>query len=195
MPSPRFAPRFPSRFTPGHALGLALALATLSPLTTPAQAAPAQAAPAQAAPAQAAPAQAAPVQAAPVQAAPQAPQAPAPKRVHITGELIDTWCYVTDIMYARGTAHHQCAVWCAVGGIPVSIRGEDGKVYMILKVEDDDTSVTTPRLVTIQTHKVTVNGDLYVRDGVNYLLVNQVADDSGIVNLTHKDYGIVPFGE
>ena len=122
-------------------------------------------------------------------------QAAGGKRVKITGELIDTWCYVTGIMYAQGTAHHQCAVWCAVGGIPVSIRGEDGKVYMILKVEGDDTSVTAPKLVTIQSHTVTVDGDYYRRDGVNYLIVNQVADDKGIVNLTHKDYGIVPFGE
>jgi anaerobic selenocysteine-containing dehydrogenase len=67
--------------------------------------------------------------------------AAAAKRVQLTGELIDTWCYVTEIMYGEGTAHHQCAVWCAIGGIPVSILGEDGKVYVILKVEGDDTSV------------------------------------------------------
>ena len=117
------------------------------------------------------------------------------QRVRITGELIDTWCYVTGIMYAQGTAHHQCAVWCAVGGIPVSIRGEDGKVYMILRVEGDNTSVAAPKLVTIQSHTVTVDGDYYRRDGVNYLIVNKVADDKGIVNLTHEEYGIVPFGE
>jgi len=119
----------------------------------------------------------------------------APKRVTVTGEIIDTWCYVTEIMFAQGTAHHQCAVWCAVGGIPVSILGEDGNVYVVLKVEDDDSSVANPRIVKIQTHKVTVNGDLYERDGVRYLVVTQVADDQGIVNMTHEDYGVVPFGE
>lgn len=118
-----------------------------------------------------------------------------PKRVQVSGEIIDTWCHVTEIMYAQGTAHHQCAVWCAVGGIPVSILGEDGTVYMVLKLEDDDNTVANPRIVTIQTHKVTVDGDLYVRDGVNYLVVNQVADDKGVVNLTHEEYGIQPFGD
>ncbi len=118
-----------------------------------------------------------------------------PQRVQVTGEIIDTWCYVTEIMFAEGTAHHQCAVWCAVGGIPVSILGEDGKVYMVLRVGDDDTTVANPTIVKIQTHKVTVDGDLYERDGVNYLLVSQVANDAGIVNLTHEDYGIQPFGE
>ncbi len=118
-----------------------------------------------------------------------------PDRVRVTGEIIDTWCYVTEIMYAEGTAHHQCAVWCAVGGIPVSILGEDGNVYMVLKVEDDGDNVANPRIVKIQSHKVTVDGDLYVRDGVRYLVVTQVADDQGIVKLTHEEYGIQPFGE
>ena len=116
-----------------------------------------------------------------------------PKRVTVTGEIVDTWCYVTEIMYGLGTAHHKCAIWCAVGGIPVSIKGTDGKDYMILRVEGDDTSVANPKIVKIQTHQVTVNGDLYVRDGVNYLIVNKVADDKGIVNMTHQEYGVQPF--
>jgi hypothetical protein len=121
--------------------------------------------------------------------------ATSPKRVQLTGEIVDTWCYVTEIMYAEGTAHHQCAVWCAVGGIPVSIKTDDGQVYMVLRIEGDDTNVANPKVVTIQTHKVTVDGDLYVRDGVNYLIVDQVATDEGIVNMTHAEYGIQPFGE
>jgi len=91
-----------------------------------------------------------------------------PKRVKITGEIIDTWCYATEIMYGLGTAHHKCAIWCAVGGIPVSIKGTDGKDYMILRVEGDDTSGANPKIVKIQTHQVTVDGDLYVRDGIYF---------------------------
>ena len=128
-------------------------------------------------------------------AAPGAGAALAAKRVTVTGELIDTWCYITEIMYAEGTAHHQCAVWCAVGGIPVSILGDDGNVYMVLKVEGDDRIVANPRIINIQTHQVTVDGDLYERDGVRYLVVTEVADDQGIVKLTHEEYGIQPFGK
>ena len=116
-----------------------------------------------------------------------------PKRVRVTGEIVDSWCYVTEIMYGLGTAHHKCAIWCAVGGIPVSIKGTDGKDYLILRVEGDDTTVANPKIVKIQTHQVTVDGDLYVRDGVNYLIVNKVANDQGIINLTHKEYGVQPF--
>lgn len=125
----------------------------------------------------------------------QGPAEATPQRVQVSGEIIDTWCHLSEIMYALGTAHHQCAVWCAVGGIPVSIKGDDGKVYMILKVDDEESNVASPKMVKIQTHQVTVDGDLYERDGVNYLVVTEVQDDQGVVNLTHEDYGIVPFGE
>ena len=114
------------------------------------------------------------------------------ERVRITGEVIDTWCYVTEIMYALGTAHHRCAVWCAIGGIPVSILAEDGTVYVVLKVEGDADLVADERIVSFQTHEVVVEGDHYVRDGVNYLIVTQVADDNGIVNINHEDFGIQP---
>lgn len=117
------------------------------------------------------------------------------KRVKITGEIIDSFCAVSAIMYGYGTAHHQCAVWCAVGGIPVGLLDDDGKAYLILKVEGEEANVAMSTLVNIQTHRVTVDGELHVRDGVNYLLISQVLADDGIVNKTHAEHGIVPFGE
>lgn len=114
------------------------------------------------------------------------------ERIKITGEVIDTWCYVTEIMYAQGTAHRRCAVWCAIGGIPVSILAEDGTVYVVLKVEGDADLVADERIVRFQTHEVVVEGDHYVRDGVNYLIVTSVADDNGIVNINHEEFGIQP---
>ncbi len=119
----------------------------------------------------------------------------ASKRVQVTGEVIDSWCYLSEIMYALGTAHHQCAIWCAVGGVPVGILTEDGSVYVVLKMGDDATNVAAPKVLKIQSHKVTVDGDAYERDGVKYLLVDRVEDDRGVVNLTHEENGIQPFGE
>ncbi len=116
------------------------------------------------------------------------------KHIKLTGEIIDSWCYITEIMYAEGTAHHQCAVWCAAGGIPVGILGDDGKVYMVLKLARDDTSVANPKILKIQTHRVTIDGDYYKRDGINYVVVNKIVDDAGIVKQTHEDYGIQPGG-
>ena len=116
-------------------------------------------------------------------------------RVQVSGEVIDTFCNVSEIMFASGTAHYQCAVWCAVGGIPVSIRTKDGEIYMVLRIEEDDDNVANPKLVTIMAHEVTVDGELIRRDGVNYLIVSKVATDSGVINLTHEQHGIQPFGK
>ena len=124
-----------------------------------------------------------------------ATQAGAMKRVQVTGEVIDSWCYLSEIMYALGTAHHQCALWCAAGGIPVGILGEDGQVYVVLKLGDDSASVANPVIMEIQTHKITVDANLIERDGINYLLVDEIVDDAGVVNETHEEYGIQPFGE
>ena len=116
-------------------------------------------------------------------------------RVQVKGELVDTWCSVTGIMFAAGTAHHQCAVWCAVGGIPISIKTADGSYYMVLRIADDDHSVARKPFVKIQTHEVSVDGELIERDGVKYLFVSEVLDDAGIVDLTHEQNPISPFGE
>ncbi len=124
-----------------------------------------------------------------------AAQAAAAQRVEVTGEVIDSWCYISEIMYPEGTAHHQCALWCAAGGIPVGILGDDGEVYLVLKMGDDTTSVANPTVLDIQSHRVRVDGDLYLRDGMRYLLVHRVITDEGIVNQTHEKYGIQPFGE
>ena len=66
---------------------------------------------------------------------------------------------------------------------------------MVLKLGTDDTSVANPAILRIQSHKVTVDGSVYDRDGIKYLVVNKVIDDSGIVNQTHDDYGIQPSGD
>ncbi len=62
-------------------------------------------------------------------------------------------------------------------------------------MEDDGTSVANPAVMEIQSHRVRVEGDLYPRDGINYLVVSRVLGDEGVVKLTHDDYGIQPFGE
>ena len=116
-------------------------------------------------------------------------------RVTISGEIIDSWCYLTQIMYPLGSAHHQCALWCAAGGIPSGILTDDGQVYIVLKVEHDATSVANPAVLEIQSRRVTVEGDAFERDGIAYLVIDRVVGDEGIVNQTHDEYGIQPFGE
>ena len=117
--------------------------------------------------------------------------------VTLKGELIDTWCYVSQVMGSQkvvvGTSHHVCAVWCAAGGIPVGLLDhESGEIYMILSVEGDGVGVANEKLLNIQSHEVTVSGTTYELDGLKYLTIDEVLDDEGIINFTHEKYGIIP---
>lgn len=122
--------------------------------------------------------------------------AQAAEKVRVTGEAIDTWCYFSGVMggadAVQGTAHHTCALWCAAGGIPVGLLTEDGTVYMVLALGDDDNSAEGDSFIKIASHVITAEGTTYTRDGVNYIVVNQVIADEGITNLTHEDYDVVP---
>jgi hypothetical protein len=117
-----------------------------------------------------------------------------PTRVTVTGEVIDPWCYLSEIMWALGSAHHQCAIWCARGGIPVGILGEDEEVYIVLKVENDPDVIGQHGILKIQSNEIVVEGDLYVRDGLNYLAIDTIVEDHGIVNHSHDEFDIQPFG-
>lgn len=118
------------------------------------------------------------------------------ERVQVTGEIIDSWCYFSGVMggpeAVSGTAHHTCALWCAAGGIPVGILADDGKVYMVLKWKGNSNVADGTSLLSVQSHRLTADGIHYERDGVNYILVENIVNDEGIVNKNHEDYGFVP---
>jgi hypothetical protein len=118
------------------------------------------------------------------------------ERRQVTGEIIDTWCYYSGVMggpdATSGTAHHTCALWCAAGGIPVGVLGDDGTVYMVIKWEGSAEIGNGTALLSVQSHRITADGTVFERDGINYLVVDDVVSDEGIVNLSHEDYGVVP---
>lgn len=118
------------------------------------------------------------------------------RQVKITGEAIDTWCYYSGVMGSQdavvGSSHHTCALWCAAGGIPVGVLADDGTVYMVLKLEGKAPLADKDSLLEIQSDRITANGMHYVRDGVNYIVVEQIVANEGITNKSHEDFGPVP---
>ncbi len=118
------------------------------------------------------------------------------KRVQVTGEIMDTWCYFSGVMgyheAVLGSAHHTCAMWCAAGGIPVGVLADDGTVYMVLKMPGEDSVVGTDTMLEIQSDRITADGMLWERDGINYLVVETVVSNEGITNRNHEDFGIIP---
>ena len=118
------------------------------------------------------------------------------ERVRVTGEMIDTWCYFSGVMGGPeavvGTAHHTCALWCAAGGIPVGLLADDGTVYMVIKWLGSADVADGKTLLSVQSHRLTADGIAFERDGIHYLVVEEVVEDEGIVNLSHQDYGVTP---
>jgi len=118
------------------------------------------------------------------------------ERIEVTGEVIDTWCYFSGVMGGPeavvGSAHHTCALWCAAGGIPVGLLTDDGRVFMVVKWQDEATVADGETLLTVQSHQLTADGLWYQRDGIDYLFVADVVADDGIVNRNHEDFGVVP---
>ena len=118
------------------------------------------------------------------------------ERIRLTGELIDTWCYFSGVMGGPeavvGTAHHTCAMWCAAGGIPVGLLGEDGSVYMVLALPGEDDANGGDTFLDLTGDTVEAEGMHYARDGIDYLVVSEVVSNLGIPNETHEDYGVVP---
>ena len=124
------------------------------------------------------------------------PAGAAGEAVTVTGEVIDTWCYFSGVMGGPdavvGTAHHTCALWCAAGGIPVGLLADDGSVYMVIKWQGSGDIATGDTLLKVASHRLTADGLHYRRDGIDYLLVENVVTDEEIVNETHDDFGVVP---
>lgn len=118
------------------------------------------------------------------------------KRVQVTGEIMDTWCYYSGVMGGTdavvGSAHHTCAVWCAAGGIPVGLLTDEGDVYLVLEVDGKGSADGNETILDIQSDRITADAMLYERDGFKYLVVEKVVSNEGITNLNHEDFGVVP---
>ncbi len=119
-----------------------------------------------------------------------------PKRITVTGEMIDTWCYYSGVMGGResvtGSAHHTCALWCAAGGIPVGLLTKTGEVYLVLKLEGKGTARADETLLSVQSNILTADGLLYERDGLKYLVVEKIVANAGLTNKNHEDFGVIP---
>ena len=81
----------------------------------------------------------------------------------VKGEVIDLVCYTDS--GARGPDHADCAKVCINAGLPVGLRAEDGKVYMLV----GDHKPLNSTLAQYGAQTVTMRGKLVSRDGINML--------------------------
>ncbi|MEI8340341.1 MAG: hypothetical protein WCH43_02260 [Verrucomicrobiota bacterium] len=81
----------------------------------------------------------------------------------IKGEILDLACYADH--GAQGDKHMACAQKCIASGLPVGIKAEDGKVYLVVGQHKP----LNQELATEAGKVVTLKGKVASRDGVNLL--------------------------
>ena len=81
----------------------------------------------------------------------------------ITGEVIDMACYVDH--NATGEKHAACAKKCITSGLPVGLKVDDGKTYLLI----GEHKPLNSELAEYAAKKITVEGKVTSRDGVNMI--------------------------
>jgi hypothetical protein len=81
----------------------------------------------------------------------------------VTGEVIDMSCYIDH--GAAGEKHAACAKKCIASGLPVGIKANDGKTYLLI----GDHKPLNSELVDDAAKTVSVKGKIVSRDSINMI--------------------------
>jgi hypothetical protein len=92
----------------------------------------------------------------------------------VTGEVIDMACYFDD--GASGPGHAECARMCIASGLPVGLKGKDGKIYVLIGNQVPPSSQPSAKHETLNAQLapyaakiVTVSGTVVSKKGVNVI--------------------------
>ena len=83
--------------------------------------------------------------------------------VTVKGEVVDMGCYLDH--GASGEKHAACAKTCISNGLPVGLKGEDGKTYLLIGDHKPLNSVLADYAAKI----ITVKGKIVTRDGISMI--------------------------
>jgi hypothetical protein len=81
----------------------------------------------------------------------------------VTGELLDMSCYIDH--GATGQKHADCAKKCIASGLPVGIKADDGKTYLLI----GDHKPLNSELADYAAKTITLKGKLASRDGISMI--------------------------
>jgi len=85
------------------------------------------------------------------------------EEVSVSGEVVDMVCYIDH--NATGPKHADCAQKCIKMGLPVGIKANDGKTYLLIGEHKPINS----ELASLAAQTITVKGKLVSRDGFNMI--------------------------
>ncbi len=90
------------------------------------------------------------------------------REIVVKGEVLDLTCYVA--YNWSGPKHASCAMDCIKSGLPVGIKTEDGKVYLLTGKE----AHVNDELADYAAKIVTVRGKKTARDGFAQIQVEEI---------------------
>ena len=94
------------------------------------------------------------------------------QEIVVKGEVLDMTCYIAYNM--SGLEHAACARDCIRKGLPVGIKGKDGKVYLLVGPNWRRGEPLNSQLAEYAAKTVTVKGKVGTRDGFAQLQVEEI---------------------
>ena len=91
-------------------------------------------------------------------------------RVTLTGEIVDSKCYLGVMNPGSGKVHRDCAARCLSGGIPPLFITNDGNQLLLL--DKNGGALTHDVLREFIAEPITIRGDLVQRGGTKFLKVD-----------------------
>jgi len=96
--------------------------------------------------------------------------ASAAKATTLTGEIVDTGCYMAH--EAHGEKHVSCATKCINNGMPMGLLMSDGTLYLLTMSHDNADPYNSMKKMAGKTVKVT--GETMARGGMKAIQVDAV---------------------
>ena len=90
------------------------------------------------------------------------------QEIVVKGEVLDMTCYIAHNL--SGPQHAECAKTCIRKGLPVGIKGEDGKIYLLVGEKE----AVNGELADYAAKTVTIRGKKTMRDGFALLQVEEI---------------------
>jgi len=90
------------------------------------------------------------------------------QEIVVRGEVLDMTCYIAHNL--SGPQHAECAKTCIRKGLPVGIKGENGKTYLLVGKKE----AVNAELADYAAKTVTIRGKKTMRDGFALLQVEEI---------------------
>jgi hypothetical protein len=90
------------------------------------------------------------------------------QEIVVKGEVLDMTCYIAHNL--SGPQHAECAKTCIRKGLPVGIKGEDSKIYLLVGKKQP----VNAELADYAAKTVTIRGKKTMRDGFALLQVEEI---------------------